>query len=115
MCDLYFRGMICFKVLDQAKRCLDRLTVWAAERSSRLCSYHRLNHSQIGEYTTSGATVNPALISGLADPEGIAVVSTVPEPSSLTLTLVGLIAGGLVFRNHLVLDTNTGIEGADGR
>jgi hypothetical protein len=27
----------------------------------------------IGEYTTSGATVNPSLISGLSDPEGIAL------------------------------------------
>jgi hypothetical protein len=54
--------------------------------------------STIGEYTTAGATVNPALISGLTDPAGIAVLSTVPEPSSLTLTLLGLVAGGLVFR-----------------
>jgi hypothetical protein len=52
----------------------------------------------IGEYTTSGATVNPVLISGLISPEGIAVVATVPEPSSLTLTLLGLVLLGLGFR-----------------
>jgi len=40
--------------------------------------------------------VNPALISGLPGPRDIAVVATVPEPSSLTLTLLGL--AGLVFR-----------------
>jgi non-heme chloroperoxidase len=39
----------------------------------------------IGEYTTSGATVNASLISGLNAPTGIAMISTVPEPSSLTL------------------------------
>jgi hypothetical protein len=47
----------------------------------------------VGEYTTSGATVNASLISGLTIPLGIAVVptaSTVPEPSSLSLALVGL-------------------------
>jgi hypothetical protein len=31
------------------------------------------NTGTIGEYTTSGATVNPALISGLSNPTGIAV------------------------------------------
>ena len=40
----------------------------------------------IGEYTTSGATVNAALVSGLDNPYGIAVV--VPEPT--TLVLAGL-------------------------
>jgi hypothetical protein len=39
--------------------------------------------------------VNPALISGLKGPWGIAVVATVPEPSSLTLTLLGLVLAGL--------------------
>ena len=43
-------------------------------------------------------TVNPALISGLSTPLGIAVVATVPEPSSLTLTLLGLVLLGLGFR-----------------
>ena len=30
----------------------------------------------IGEYTTSGATVNPSLISGLNGPFGLAVIPT---------------------------------------
>jgi hypothetical protein len=51
----------------------------------------------IGEYTTSGAPVNSALISGLDAPAAIAVV---PEPSSLTLTLFGLVLAGLVFRGR---------------
>ena len=48
----------------------------------------------IGEYTTSGALVNAALISGLNGPWGIAIVPT-PEPSSLTL--LGLVIGGLAY------------------
>jgi hypothetical protein len=31
------------------------------------------DRSTIGEYTTTGATVNPALISGLSTPRGIAI------------------------------------------
>jgi hypothetical protein len=57
-----------------------------------------LGDGTIGAYTTAGATVNPALISGLSGPAFIAVVATVPEPSSLTLTLFGLVLAGLVFR-----------------
>ena len=49
----------------------------------------------IGAYTTSGATVNSDLISGLSFPSGIAVVPTVPEPGSLSLTLFGLVLAGL--------------------
>ena len=46
----------------------------------------------IGEYTTSGATVNPALVSGLNHPIGIVVASaSVPDASSTwTLLLLGL-------------------------
>ena len=47
----------------------------------------------IGEYTTPGATVNPALISGLDQPRGIAIVPTVaPEPSSFLLLVFGGLA-----------------------
>ena len=56
------------------------------------------NTGTIGEYTTSGATVNAALISGLGEPFGIVIVptATTPEPSSLTL--LGLVLMGLAFR-----------------
>ncbi len=47
----------------------------------------------IGEFTTSGGTVNPSLVSGLREPYGIAVTST-PEPSTLALFAAGAI--GLV-------------------
>jgi len=46
----------------------------------------------IGEYTTSGATVNSSLISGLDGPLGIAIVG-VPEPSNLMP--LGLVLAGL--------------------
>ena len=53
-----------------------------------------LNNDTIGEYTTSGATVNAALVSGLNSPGGIAVVSaSVPDVSSTwTLLLLSLTA-----------------------
>jgi PEP-CTERM motif len=45
----------------------------------------------VGEYTTSGATVNASLISGLNNPAAIAVASdSVPEPSSSWTLLLGL-------------------------
>jgi hypothetical protein len=49
----------------------------------------------IGEYTTDGATVNDALVSGLSFPQGIAVTADTPEPSSLALLLSFLVAGAL--------------------
>ena len=40
----------------------------------------------VAEFTTSGATVNPAIVSGLGNPRGIAVSPSVtPEPSTLVL------------------------------
>jgi hypothetical protein len=47
----------------------------------------------IGAYTTAGATVNPALISGLNnDPVGIAISgSSVPEASTWAMALTGFV------------------------
>ena len=45
----------------------------------------------IGEYTTSGTTVNASLVSGLNDPNGIVVVD-VPESAMGSLLLVGCAA-----------------------
>lgn len=56
------------------------------------------NSGTIGEYTTAGATVNPALISGLISPYAIAIVPTVPEPGSGILTLFGLVLAGLAIK-----------------
>ena len=47
----------------------------------------------IGEYTTSGATVNASLITGLVSPFGIAI-SPVPDEAS-TASLAGLSAAAL--------------------
>jgi hypothetical protein len=44
----------------------------------------------IGEYTTSGATVNTSLVSGLDVPDGIAVVA--PEPATTSLLSVAATA-----------------------
>jgi PEP-CTERM motif len=51
----------------------------------------------IGEYTTSGATVNASLISGLNGPTFIAVV---PEPSTYALMIAGLGLVGFVARRR---------------
>jgi hypothetical protein len=47
----------------------------------------------IGEYTTAGATVNAALISGLDGPAGIAIAgSAVAEASTWVMALTGFAA-----------------------
>ena len=44
----------------------------------------------IGEYTTDGATVNAALVTGLTGSYGLAIgPSAVPEPSTWALMLIG--------------------------
>ena len=54
--------------------------------------------NSIGEYdATTGATINTALISGLNDPQGIAIV---PEPATLTLVATGTL-GLLGFRRRV--------------
>lgn len=60
-----------------------------AVSGSDLFAVNQGNNSvgSIGEYTTSGDTVNPALITGLSFPRRVAVVP-VPDPGSLTLTLL---------------------------
>jgi DNA-binding beta-propeller fold protein YncE len=51
--------------------------------------------NSIGEYNAAtGATINAALITGLSDPQGIAVV---PEPATLALAAFGL-AGLAIWR-----------------
>ena len=45
----------------------------------------------IGEYTTSGAPVNPTLISGLNGPQDLAI-SGVPEASTWAMALTGFAA-----------------------
>ena len=48
---------------------------------------------RVGAYTTSGATVNAALISGLSGQGGIAVSgSSVPEASTWVMSLAGFVA-----------------------
>ena len=48
------------------------------------------NNGTIGEYTTSGATVNASLITGLnGGPGGIAVV---PEPSTFAMGILGVLS-----------------------
>lgn len=50
-------------------------------------------NNTIGEYNaTTGATINSSLVSGLSGPEGIVVSSSVPEPASTTLLLLGMTA-----------------------
>jgi hypothetical protein len=59
----------------------------------------------IGEYTTSGATVNVSLISGLGSPFGIAVV---PEPSSWALLAMGT---GVLYAVHRRMKRKGGTNG----
>jgi len=63
----------------------------AVSRNSLFVASQSLN--TIGEYdAVSGATVNSSLVTGLSSPTGIAI-SSVPEPSALSLLAIGL--GGL--------------------
>jgi hypothetical protein len=55
----------------------------------------------IGEYTTAGATVNAALITGLQGPAGIAIVP-VPAPLIGHGLLVFLAVGGVLFGSKLL-------------
>ena len=51
----------------------------------------------IGEYTTTGATVNAALISGLVRPFGITIAAgtpAIPEPSTWAMMLLGFAGVG---------------------
>ena len=58
----------------------------------------------ISKYTTSGVLVNASLISGLNDPIGIAIGSTVPEPGTGALSLLGIALLGLAaFKRKLLL------------
>ncbi|HBZ72018.1 MAG TPA: hypothetical protein DEP35_20730 [Deltaproteobacteria bacterium] len=63
----------------------------------------------IGEYTTSGATVNASLITGLNNPVGIVVVP-VPGPSSLLPVATGVV--GLAVRRHRVRGASRGERAA---
>ncbi|HME68325.1 MAG TPA: PEP-CTERM sorting domain-containing protein [Myxococcota bacterium] len=62
-----------------------------------------VNGGTIGKYTTSGAPVNPTLITGTAldGPWGIVVVP-VPEPATALLVMVGVL-GLAVARRRLAL------------
>ena len=57
-----------------------------------------VNGNTVGAYTTSGATVNASLISGLTGPLGNAVVSPVPLPAAAVLFPTGLGFLAIVFR-----------------
>ena len=62
----------------------------------------------VGEYTTSGAMVNPSLISGLNDPSGIAVSgSLVPTFGNLSLP-PSVLAGAKLNARVPVVITNQG-------
>jgi hypothetical protein len=82
----YRHGLVCMfavvlRLLISSTACADDIFVTNALNST------------IGEYTTSGATVNASLISGLSSPVDIAIAptaTTVPEPSSFALLGLGL-------------------------
>jgi hypothetical protein len=53
--------------------------------------------NRIGQYTTSGQTVNAALVTGLSNPRNLAVV---PEPSTYVMALAGLACGGYLVKRR---------------
>ena len=88
-----------------------RLILSGLAMAAALCAMPATAHAQIfvvnqstgtiGEYTTSGATVNPALISGLNFPIGLVIASSVPDESpTSTLLLLGV---GAAFALNLLL------------
>ena len=50
-----------------------------------------IGSNRIGQYTTSGQTVNAALVTGLTAAQNLTVV---PEPSTVVMALAGLACGG---------------------
>jgi len=47
--------------------------------------------NEIGEYTTSGATVNADLITGVPNPGSLDIPASVPEPSTWAMLFAGLV------------------------
>jgi hypothetical protein len=71
---------------------LGSLSPSAARAGGTIFETNQLGNT-IGEYTTAGATVNAALISGLSAPAGIAISgSSVPEASTWVMSLTGFAA-----------------------
>jgi hypothetical protein len=59
---------------------------------------------KVGEYTTSGATVNSSLISGFGSSISDLAISSVPEPSAIALAGLGAVAFWLGRRRKITFD-----------